>query len=244
VADATSVNIQPGIGNVAAAGSTAVTPGSSTQYILTATNSSGSSQASTQVIVSSGTTDTSTGTTTPTLPAMQFIPATPYVTTQYDFTTHAPGAMWVSNDGRRTYGAPSDHGEVNVQSIRLEDGNSPKVLKTIPDYAPGGYIWGAFTDIPSSYIVKSGDRFTSKIGYIKDAIKGDANFIVKVKPAGSDSYIQVTRVRKTYTGTLATIDVPLSAYAGKNISVELRVEDNNTTSSMDWTVWVNPRIVR
>ena len=58
VANATSVNIQPGIGNVAASGSKAVTPGTSTQYILIATNPSGSNQASTRVIVSSGTTST------------------------------------------------------------------------------------------------------------------------------------------------------------------------------------------
>jgi hypothetical protein len=152
--------------------------------------------------------------------------------------------MWVANDGRLTYGTGGDHGFAKVQSIKLEDGNSPKALTTLPDFAPNGYIWGAFTDIPSSYTVKSGDRFSAKVGFIKDATGGDVDFIVKVKPAGSDFYIQVAKVRKTYTGTLATIDVPLSAYAGKNISAELRVEDNNTTAAMGWAVWVNPRITR
>jgi hypothetical protein len=51
VTGANTVNISPGIGNVAMSGSTAVSPGVGTAYMLTATNSSGSQTAVTQVSV-------------------------------------------------------------------------------------------------------------------------------------------------------------------------------------------------
>ena len=56
VTGATSVNISPEIGNVALSGSTAVSPGSGTSYMLTATNGSGSVTAVAQVSVEAAST--------------------------------------------------------------------------------------------------------------------------------------------------------------------------------------------
>ena len=53
VEDATTVAINQGIGNVALSGSRTVSPAATTTYTLTATNASGSSYASTQVVVTS-----------------------------------------------------------------------------------------------------------------------------------------------------------------------------------------------
>jgi hypothetical protein len=52
VSGATSVSIDQGIGAIGAVGNTLVSPGATTSYTLTATNSAGSSTAATQVIVS------------------------------------------------------------------------------------------------------------------------------------------------------------------------------------------------
>ncbi len=57
--NATSVSIEPGIGTVAASGSTTVTPSSTTQYTLTATGSSGSATSTATITVQ---TDTPTAT--------------------------------------------------------------------------------------------------------------------------------------------------------------------------------------
>jgi len=51
VSGATTVSIDPGIGSVALTGSRIISPGGTTTYILTATNSAGSTQASTQIAV-------------------------------------------------------------------------------------------------------------------------------------------------------------------------------------------------
>ncbi|UCH51417.1 MAG: hypothetical protein JSV54_01205 [Chloroflexota bacterium] len=52
VSNATSVTIDPGVGTFASSGSTIVFPAATTTYILTATNSAGSTTATTQVTVS------------------------------------------------------------------------------------------------------------------------------------------------------------------------------------------------
>jgi hypothetical protein len=54
VAGASSVTLDNGIGNVALSGTVAVAPAANTVYMLTASNSAGSSSATTQVIVSGG----------------------------------------------------------------------------------------------------------------------------------------------------------------------------------------------
>jgi hypothetical protein len=51
VSDATSVSISPGIGTVALAGNIPVSPGTTTDYVLTATNAAGPATAVTQVAV-------------------------------------------------------------------------------------------------------------------------------------------------------------------------------------------------
>jgi hypothetical protein len=253
VANATSVNIQPGIGNVAASGSTAVTPGSSTEYILTATSSSGSSQASTQVIVSSGTTDTSTGATTPTIPAMQFIPATPFVTPQYDFITNAPEADWATDTQHLTFpGSQGDNkGYVLVlNNATLEDSQVyKKVLETHPqydlppDWRTFGSIWSKYY-LPDTYTIQANDHFYAKVGFLKGATVGDVTFKVIFQDFRTMKTYNIASVTKRYDGTLTTIDVPLTDCAGKKCFVNLRVEANKVNATQDWAVWVTPRIVR
>jgi hypothetical protein len=51
VSDATAVSINPGVGTVAGSGNTTVFPGTTTDFILTATNATGAVSASTQVAV-------------------------------------------------------------------------------------------------------------------------------------------------------------------------------------------------
>ena len=69
VTSATSIQIDQGVGSgLAAAGTTSVSPGSSTTYILTASNSAGSSTQSVTVTVTSAASTTPTTPTTPTPP--------------------------------------------------------------------------------------------------------------------------------------------------------------------------------
>jgi len=271
VANATSVNIQPGIGNVAASGSTAVTPGSSTQYTLIATNSSGSNQASTRVIVASGTTGTSAGTSgsfidpngtipeqntatfvgsdTATDPALQFGPvyATPYASNAYDFVTRASEASWYNGPDGLTF--PGSTGESQgyvlvLNNATLEDNKAyAKVLETHPEWVTNGKINGAYRSMSDTYTIMPTDHFVTKVGFLKGATAGNVKFTVMMWPQRGLPPT-IAAVTKVYDGSLTSIDVPLSDYVGQKWYFILSVYANNEGAKQDWAVWVNPRITR
>jgi len=271
VANATSVNIQPGIGNVAASGSTAVTPASSTQYILMATNSSGSNQASTRVIVASGTAGTSAGTSgsfidpngtvteqntatyagsdTATNPALQLGPvyATPYSSIAYDFVTRAPEASWYNGPDGLTF--PGSTGESQgyvlvLNNATLEDNKAyAKVLETHPEWVTNGKINGAYKSMSDTYTIMPTDHFVAKVGFLKGATAGNVKFTVMMWPQ-TGLPPTIAAVTKVYDGSLTTIDVPLSDYVGQKYFFILSVHANNEGAKQDWAVWVNPRITR
>ncbi len=241
VSNATSVNIQPGIGNVAVSGSTSVTPGSSTTYTLTATNASGSDQASTQITVAA-----SGGTITPTLPGLRLPPGMLLVTTVYDFIAKAPTAYWTSSVNLTFPGSQSDsNGFALVLSDKtLEDDQVyTEVLEMHPKWTTGGFISGAYTEMADTYTVQSNDHFFAKVGFLKGANAGNVNFKVMIRTTSGEN-VWVADVTKVYDGTLTTINVPLSAYAGKKADFILSVEANNANAAQAWAVWVTPKITR
>jgi len=80
ISNATSVTIAPGVGTYASSGSTIVSPAATTSYILTATNTAGSTTAAAQVTVS--------GTPLPTgLPVVNYFTANPPIISSGSSTT-------------------------------------------------------------------------------------------------------------------------------------------------------------
>ena len=82
VTGATTVSINQGVGNVAATGTTTVSPATNTQYTLTATNATGSASATTQVVVSGAAPPPAAG-----LPVINSFAAVPPVVSAGDPTT-------------------------------------------------------------------------------------------------------------------------------------------------------------
>ncbi|RPJ55251.1 MAG: hypothetical protein EHM12_12565 [Dehalococcoidia bacterium] len=218
-----------------------MTPGSSTTYTLTATNASGSDQASTQITVAA-----SGGTITPTLPGLRLPPGMLLVTTVYDFIAKAPTAYWTSSVNLTFPGSQSDsNGFALVLSDKtLEDDQVyTEVLEMHPKWTTGGFISGAYTEMADTYTVQSNDHFFAKVGFLKGANAGNVNFKVMIRTTSGEN-VWVADVTKVYDGTLTTINVPLSAYAGKKADFILSVEANNANAAQAWAVWVTPKITR
>ena len=208
---------------------------------MTATNSSGSTLASTQVIVAS-----SSGPAIPVNPNLHLPPFT-LITTAYDFMARASTASWGSGAGTLTF--PGSQADSNgfallLNNATLEDNVvQTQVLETHPQWVTGGTIWGLYSEMFTTYKVQSTDHFYAKVGLLKGATAGNVRFRAMIRTETSGN-IWIADVAKTYNGSLTTIDVPLSAYAGQKADFILRVEANTANAGQCWAVWVNPKITR
>lgn len=182
---------------------------------------------------------------TPLLPGVHLIPGL-LITTVYDFVAKAPNASWASGGGSLTFPGPdTDNKGFTLwrNNATLEDDKVyTQVLETHPQWVTGGWIEGAYVDMASTYTVQSSDHFYSKVGFIKGAAAGDVRFRVMIRTDAGNTWI--ADVSKVYNGSLTTIDIPLSAYAGHKADFILRVDANNTSATQDWATWIGTSITR
>jgi hypothetical protein len=229
VTNADSVEIDHGIGGVAAPGSQSISPSSTTTYTITA--HCGSNTTTAQVTI----------TVVPPLP--------PPVMVVYDLIDKANLASWNSGDpyGSLTFGGPDTNANGFVlwrNSYTLNDGSTPpRVLETHPKWVANGYIQGTFTDIfYSGYTVQSSDRISGKVGFLYGALAGNVTFKVMIRPqGGTNTWIITTPV--AYADGVKSFNYALAPYAGKKADFILRVEAG-ASSSQDWAVWQDVRITR
>ncbi|MGB9890734.1 MAG: hypothetical protein ACPLTQ_13875, partial [Anaerolineae bacterium] len=181
---------------------------------------------------------------TPILPTI-VLPPSPQVV--FDFVDRANNAYWQSGAGVLPWpGAANDNRGFArwVDNAALEDGSTAsRVLETHPQWVAHGYIQGAFTEVYSSgYVVQSGDHFVARVGLLQNAASGNVTFRVMIRPEGGPN-TWIGSVSDTYDGSLKTMNIPLSAWAGKRADFILRV-DAGSSSGQDWAVWVMARIER
>lgn len=135
------------------------------------------------------------------------------------------------------FGRNSRRGTAKVATKPLEDGSRTQVLYTHPQWVDRGTITGVFPSIE----IPPGAHFRSKVGFVKNARRSDGvTFHLSVGSEFGDRR-QIASVAETFDGTLGSMDVDLSAYAGQRIQIELRV-DAGASSGQDWAAWINPRI--
>jgi len=171
----------------------------------------------------------------------------PMPVTIFDFVVKANNAHWQSGAGTLPWpGADTDNRGFArwVNNAILEDGSTaPRVLETHPQWVANGFIQGTFMEpYYSGYVVQSGDRFVARVGLLQGASAGSANFRVMIRPEGGPN-AWIGSVFDTYDGSLKTMDISLSPWAGKRVDFILRV-DAGPSSAQDWAVWVEARIVR
>jgi hypothetical protein len=122
----------------------------------------------------------------------------------------------------------------------MEDGTLRSVLHTHPKWTSNGVIRGYFPyiqDFPARALL------TGSVGFIKPSgsPKSDgARFLIYVKyyEVASRDYknVKVLDCYKRYTGKMQDIEVDLSRFAGKKVSIELRVDTGNNPTE-DWAAW-------
>lgn len=166
----------------------------------------------------------------------------------YSFYEEAVKATWVST----THGTSEKHylkfgkdhkrlGSARlVLDRKMEDGRVYSVLHTHPKWTSHGVIRGYFpwiNQFPQRVLL------TGSIGFIKPSgsPKSDgAKFFIYVKykdnsPKGYTN-VKVFECYKRYNGKMQDIEVDLSRFAGKKVSIELRV-DTGKKPTEDWAAW-------
>ena len=156
VSNATSINIDHGVGTVGASGVTLVFPTTSTNYTLTATNSTGWSNKSTTVLVSGMPSFTVTGVTASADPP-SFSGACPTsFYSQAVITVNGPGTVtyrWERSDG----------GAESTQSVNFSSAGS-QAVSTWWQVDTSGYYWVRVHVFTPGDIVSNQANFTLNCG--------------------------------------------------------------------------------
>jgi len=162
-----------------------------------------------------------------------------------DFYSEAHQATWSNDYGNTILPFPGSDGDSRgfaryVDAYVLEDGSShARALEMHPEWVSDGYIVGAYPQVT----LPSGAHFRARIGFIAASGggcgAGDVTFFLTMYTE-SDMYT-LGQWHKTCNGSLQSVDVDLSPYAGRQVEFMLLV-DAGASSAQDWAVWVNPVI--
>lgn len=224
VSNATSVEIDQGIGTVTTPGSVVVSPATTTTYTMTTVGPGGTTTASVTVTVN---------------------PAGP--TVLYHFVDEAPSAIWYNNVGDTI----TFHNDAECllddskgfacwrDNRSLEDGSTPaRFLVTHPKWEPPGGITGRYE---VDEVIQAGDVFRTKIGFVAGGFAGDAKWVLGYYDGGI--YHALADKTKGYNSSLEDFNVDLSSLAGKKVDFTLTVWAG-ATSAQDWAIWLDAKIVR
>ncbi len=182
----------------------------------------------------------------PTPTPTQSLASTPYVL--FDFVAEAAEAEWRSEAGVLPFpGKNTDERGFALwrEDVPLEDGSRAAwVLETHPQWVDDGWIEGTYYQT-ENLVIKSGDRFVARVGFLQGAQAGDVTFGVYFRPkcAVYEFPPIIGQLPDTYDGRVWDWDVPLDEFAGQSGCFVLRVNAGET-SAQDWAVWVEARIVR
>ncbi|MEW6568512.1 MAG: NBR1-Ig-like domain-containing protein, partial [Chloroflexota bacterium] len=167
------------------------------------------------------------------------------ITEVYNFVDHYCEAEWRSAAGVLPCpGTDSDsNGFVIVldapkfENDRTED---EPALFTHPQWVDDGVITGRYPAIT----VQAGDRFRAFIGcrWKSGGSLCNVRFQLNYRLDGGPLQ-NLGQWTETYDGDWTELNIDLSALAGHSVQFALAVAANGS-SSQDWALWLNPRIVR
>jgi hypothetical protein len=158
----------------------------------------------------------------------------------YDFALRYCDALWRSDSA--ALGCPGFVDDPNGSVVllsqpylesRLED---EQTLWTRPNAAVGGRILGQYPD----YVVRSGDRFRTEVGCLRDSPGCDVTFSLDYRRADGTSF-NLGTWREVYDGRTTTIDIDLTALAGQAVQFLLGVRNNGQPGAAN-AFWFVPRV--
>jgi len=219
VSNATSVTIDPGVGPVGLVGTALVSPVTSTNYTLTASNAADWRSITIPVLVSG-----SVG---------------PHVA--YDFVEMAPTAYWWTKVGASMVALPfpgalgDNRGFATYRyNVKLSDGNTyARVLETHPQWVDNGWISGKYSGV----YVPPGAKLRIKVGLINGANAGNVGFYI-----GKFGAVATISLDCAYADGVKEMEADLGAYAGQTIDFVLGANANGS-SAQDWAAWAEAKIV-
>ncbi|MGB8707216.1 MAG: hypothetical protein WCD72_04615, partial [Dehalococcoidia bacterium] len=219
VSDASAVSIDNGIGPVGSAGTTIVSPASSINYTLTATNAAGWRTMTLAVLVTGG--------------------GGP--TVAYDFVEQAPTAYWWTKVGASMVALPfpgalnDNRGFATYRyNVQLNDGNTyTRVLETHPQWVNNGWISGKYSGV----YVPPGAKLRIKVGLINGAGAGNVEFYI-----GKLGDVATISLNVAYADGVQVREANLSAYAGQTIDFVVGTNANGS-SGQDWAAWAEAKII-
>jgi hypothetical protein len=157
---------------------------------------------------------------------------------QLDLLDMASSATWTSGVGSVVWDdfSRKERGLAQlVDDQLLEDGSNERVLKTHPNFSPGGFIEATIV-LPRP--VEIGDRFLTHLGFYVDTppcYVGDATFAVyAVFPSGSQHEL-IRTAEIAADRRVASYDIDLKSYTGAD-KLRLRV-DAGASETCDWAAW-------
>lgn len=161
----------------------------------------------------------------------------------YSFVTNACDAEWKSKSG--TLPCPGTQGDddgfvLKITKPRMENGVTRDLpgLLTVPNHITNGYIQGKYP----AFKVQQGDRFRTEINCQYNA--STCNVIFRLEYRIGDGQIKTLKEwHEVYEGKYASVDLDLSALAGKNVRFFLTVTTNGSKGK-DYALWLAPRIIR
>jgi hypothetical protein len=169
---------------------------------------------------------------------------TPITNSAYDFVAEACNASWFSGAGALP--CPGSEGDakgfvVRVNNPKLETGatdNRPGLL-TFPQNVQNGYIQGFYPPFP----VQNGDRFRSIINCEGGATLCYVAFRLDYQTGNDPIRTLWGPFLERYEGQYYSMDVDLSALAGRNVKFILTLLSAGTATG-DRALWVGPHIYR
>jgi hypothetical protein len=165
--------------------------------------------------------------------------------TGYDLHTRATEAAWSNGTTNLTFGGPDTNVDGFVMyrnNFKVEDGSSAsKILEMYPQSVNDGVVTGRYP----AYIVRSGEHFSAKIGFLANPDgscgAGSAKFQFNYREAGVLHNPVLREWAETCDGKITAVDVDLKDIVGKNVEFVLVVQANGP-ATQDMAVWINPQI--
>ncbi len=170
----------------------------------------------------------------------------------YDFAANYCQADWTSNTGilpcpGSTTGSTGYVQKMDNPTLENNIKITGSALETHPrrpadtGYDPGqksGWIQGVYPAIS----IQSGYRFRAQIGCLQGATQCNVNFHLQYNTGSAWQSLSPTAGwNELYDSSTRSLDIDLSALAGKNVEFMLQIESDSDAGE-DWPVWVQPRI--
>ncbi|MBA3029721.1 MAG: hypothetical protein FP816_13075 [Desulfobacteraceae bacterium] len=163
------------------------------------------------------------------------------VISDYNFFTNASKAKWRSAAGDLSFPGKTSNNQGFALTLNTgvicPNNNAVNLLQTHPQWVNGGWIEGRFP----AMVLGQNVKFKSVGALLKGADQSDG--VVMSVSVWHDGKLYPVLSKRVNTTQYVDMEADLSSWNGKTIQIVMAVK-SGPTSTRDWAVWVNPRLVK